>query len=332
MDEPDCIVIPSHNRREIALRCLRHLRETGVTDWARIVVVDDGSTDGTAEAIRAEFPEVEILPGDGQLWWGGSIRRGMEFAIEQGAAFIFWLNEDCFPQPGALECMREISRERQAIVTAQTHTQLGVFYGGRRKSWKGAEKMECEAGEVIPCDFSAGNCVCLPAEAVRRAGYPRADRIPHQWADHDYGLVAGEHGIPCFIAGDARCDDAAIVGGNEWAEVYESWLLSDRPVFDFWKDLANPKSALYLKARLAHFCGHWGPWGVALALAPLPKLTLATAVRLIVPKAILRTLWSRRSQAWQLRVLNENKRKLAANADAAAAGWPGGEIAGGQRS
>ena len=320
MDESVFIVVPSHNRREIVLSCLRHLRTTGVMEWARIVVVDDGSADGTGDAIRAEFPGLEILRGDGQLWWGGSIRRGMEFAMAEGAESIFWLNEDCFPEPGAMECLLDISREKQAIVTAQTHTQLGVFYGGRRKTWRGAEKMECGAGEVVPCDCMAGNCVCIPAEAVRRAGYPRADVIPHQWADHDYGLMAGEHGIPCFIAGDARCDDACNVGGNEWAGVYDSWLLSDRPVWDFWKDLGNPKSALFLRARLAHFRRHWGLRGVALALAPLPKLAVTTVVRCLVPKGILRAMWGERSQAWRLRRLNEDEQALEAEAKGSPAG------------
>ena len=60
-------VIPVHNRREISIRCQEHLRSLRVTDWAEITVIDDGSTDGTSEAIAAGFPEVEDLQGDGSL-------------------------------------------------------------------------------------------------------------------------------------------------------------------------------------------------------------------------------------------------------------------------
>ena len=54
------VIIPVHNRRETTLACLRRLTADGVPAWSRIVVVDDGSTDGTGEAVRVEFPDVEI--------------------------------------------------------------------------------------------------------------------------------------------------------------------------------------------------------------------------------------------------------------------------------
>ena len=297
------IIIPVHNRREISLRCLDHLRDLGVTDWAGITVVDDGSTDRTADAIRERFPEVRILSGDGALWWGGATRLGMKAAMAEGADFVFWLNDDCFPEAGALERLLEVSREWQAITTAQTSTDLGVLYGGRRKTWKGIDKIVCEHDEIVPCDCTAGNCVCIPAVAIEKAGLPRADRVPHQWADHDFGLLAREQGIPAFVVGAASCEDAYMGGGNAMPEVYDSWLRSDRPITAFWKDLGNPKSALYLKARVAHFRRHWGWWGYALAVAPLPKLAAVTLLRLCFPQRLLRKLPGPRSLAWQLQCL-----------------------------
>ncbi len=62
------LIIPVYNRREITLQALRSLRridDQGLN--VHIIVVDDGSTDGTGEAIRRDFPEVQIVEGDGTL-------------------------------------------------------------------------------------------------------------------------------------------------------------------------------------------------------------------------------------------------------------------------
>jgi GT2 family glycosyltransferase len=61
-------IVPVYNRRETTLQALRSLSRidrTGV-DF-RIFIVDDGSTDGTAQAIEKEFPDVVIVHGDGNL-------------------------------------------------------------------------------------------------------------------------------------------------------------------------------------------------------------------------------------------------------------------------
>ena len=110
------IIIPVHNRREITLACLGKLRETGVLANFQVVVVDDGSTDGTAVGIEHNYPEVKILYGDGNLWWAGAIAVGMQYALDQKAEYIFWLNDDCFPQGNCLSKMLEFLQERHMAV------------------------------------------------------------------------------------------------------------------------------------------------------------------------------------------------------------------------
>ncbi|MFP3345185.1 glycosyltransferase, partial [Halomonas sp. SIMBA_159] len=85
-------IIPVHNRKNITLKCLETLKQCGDLDRYYTIVVDDGSTDGTSEAITNLYPEVTILTGDGNLWWTGAIRKGMEYAYERGAEYFIWLN------------------------------------------------------------------------------------------------------------------------------------------------------------------------------------------------------------------------------------------------
>ena len=62
------IVAPVHNRRDITLQCLRSLSRLDTTGLnVHIVIVDDGSTDDTGDSIRDEFPNVEVVMGEGDL-------------------------------------------------------------------------------------------------------------------------------------------------------------------------------------------------------------------------------------------------------------------------
>ena len=70
------VIVPVHNRVSMTRICLASLRMQSDQGF-RVVVVDDGSTDKTSEIIHSEFPEVELLGGDGNLWWVGSINLGL---------------------------------------------------------------------------------------------------------------------------------------------------------------------------------------------------------------------------------------------------------------
>ena len=100
------ILMTVHNRKAKTLRCLASLKETS-TPWRdavflKVFLTDDGSTDGTAEAIRAEdYPfDVRILPGDGNLFWNGGMIQSWKAAIGEGGwDGYLWLNDDAVVLP-----------------------------------------------------------------------------------------------------------------------------------------------------------------------------------------------------------------------------------------
>ena len=83
------IVMPSFNRRELTLQCLRSIKrldQTGIEVHA--IVVDDASTDGTPEAIREQFPDVEVISTKGDLWFNACTNLGITASLKRGADYV----------------------------------------------------------------------------------------------------------------------------------------------------------------------------------------------------------------------------------------------------
>src|SRR5262245_39447474 len=99
------------------LHCLRHVRAIEGATF-RQVVVFDGCTDGSQEAVREEFPEVLRVEGDGSLWWSGAINAGIAAGRALGARYFCLLNDDVRPDPGML-----------AALVRATEAQPGALIG-----------------------------------------------------------------------------------------------------------------------------------------------------------------------------------------------------------
>lgn len=92
------VVIPVHNRLSFTRACLESLREQSFRDFT-IVVVDDGSTDGTYATLAEEYPEVTLLWGDGDLWWTGAMNRALGWVLPKPIDTI-----TCLPSTTTLRC------------------------------------------------------------------------------------------------------------------------------------------------------------------------------------------------------------------------------------
>ncbi len=101
------VVVLTWNQREVTLECLKSLAQMTYPRF-RIVVVDNGSTDGTAEAIADRFPDVEVIVTERNLGYPGGCNVGMRYALGQGAEYVFAINNDVLVAPNILD---ELVRE-----------------------------------------------------------------------------------------------------------------------------------------------------------------------------------------------------------------------------
>ncbi|MBI5380788.1 MAG: glycosyltransferase family 2 protein [Opitutae bacterium] len=308
------LVIPVHNRRELTLACLRRLRADGVLGWAEAIVVDDGSTDGTADAVRAEFPEAVLLRGDGRLWWTGATALGMSEALTRGARHIFWLNDDCAPAPGACRRLLDTATRTGTVVTGVCRVEPAglVVYGGLRRGRIGLQLVTDLGDDLTACDAACGNFVCFPRAVVEALSLPDARRFPHAHGDTDYTLRATAQGFRVCIDPQARAEARPNALRN-----HASWLHGDISLAEMWSGLWQVRSYSYFPTHFRYLARHFGWRGAAFCLWTVAKRVPITAVRLLVPRAWRQRWWGHTSAVWQ-----EEKRLHAALAEPPAATTP----------
>ena len=99
-------VVLSYNGREDTLAALESLRGIGT------VVVDNGSTDGSAEAVAATFPDVELVRTGVNLGFAGGNNVGIRRALDRGADWVLLLNNDATVEPGLVEALAAAAEAR----------------------------------------------------------------------------------------------------------------------------------------------------------------------------------------------------------------------------
>jgi GT2 family glycosyltransferase len=206
-------LITCHNRRPKTLACLRALYESAKLANVSLttVLVDDGSSDGTADAVLSEFPDVQLIRSDGTLFWNRGTYTAFAWALDKGFDYYLWLNDDTelFQDAvsrllGTEESFRRRGLFPAIIVGNVKDPDTGLLnYGGclRTTKWRPLHfSLVRDSADPSPCDALNGNCVLIPAAAAERLG--NLDwRFEHSMGDRDYGLRAKTAGVGTWTAG-----------------------------------------------------------------------------------------------------------------------------------
>ena len=206
------VLLACHNRKLKTLAFLDSLvkQQSFNEFFIDIYLLDDGSTDGTAEEVKKQFPFVNILAGSGKLFWAGGMRTIWQYAVAQKPYNLFCLfNDDVILFNNALENLIRsyTSRERDGIIligsTLDPHTNK-ISYGGNRLVMhriKAAEYSLIEPDEhkLVPCLVGNANILLVDNATVKKIGF-FSKEYTHYLADFDYTYTAHKAGISVMIA------------------------------------------------------------------------------------------------------------------------------------
>ena len=229
------VLMTCHNRREKTLRCLRALavaakeveRKGGGGQWnLHVFLVDDGSTDGTGEAVRnvgmweceneemgkcgnGEKSEwVKVIRGDGKLFWAKGMALAWETAVDAEERcgpfdFFLWLNDDVGIKSGAIVSVVEDWRacgDERGVVVGACSKDVAESESSYAATTRHDVQIPPNGNTPQRADgWFNGNFVLVPRKAYEQVGMLSRE-YTHARADYDYAERLKRAGIPFFAS------------------------------------------------------------------------------------------------------------------------------------
>ncbi|WP_411826372.1 glycosyltransferase family 2 protein [Luteolibacter sp. AS25] len=297
------LIIPVYNRRSVTCRCLRMISPLLKNGW-KIVVVDDGSTDGTRDAIENDFPDVKTLSGTGSLYWTGAMELGMRWAYDNGANCMVWLNDDVTLEPVVIENIAAKAMKQNCVISGLgcILDNKGDITSYHRLTYRGLGKLDQQIISEPPLDLIAvdacrGNLVAFPRDIVSRIGFPDGSKVPHMMGDSDYTLRATKAGFNCFID-----PDSPFIEEYVYREDNDSWLLDSRTPLKIIRQTLSKRGGLYPRSFLIFSYRHWKMQGIANCLKSYSRLIIILTIKLITPRSLIERIFAKKH------VLNTSER------------------------
>lgn len=227
------VLMTCYNRKDKTLQCLDALYKNEIPQGYtfNVFLVNDGCSDGTPEAIRELYSSVNIIEGDGNLFWNRGMYTAWKEAAKEDYDFYLWLNDDTFLMQDAIKLILEASKEKpRSIIVASTCNANGEpTYGGR---YKGI--LITPNGIMQKCDTLNGNFVLIPRIIFQAIG--NLDKVyHHSIGDYDYGYRARKAGFMIYSTKE-------YLGYCERKLQKPKWKSKEIPLFQRIKNLYSPLS------------------------------------------------------------------------------------------
>jgi len=154
------VVILNWNRKDDTIECVSSLMGVDYPNF-RIVVVDNGSDDGSVEALKAKFPALEVIVNDGNLGYAVGNNIGIGHALQQGADYVFLLNNDTVVHQ---HLVAELVKVGEADPRAGVLVPKIYFYGSTSRIWSAGPKRR-----IVSITLGRGNSIYGKQREVKYA-------------------------------------------------------------------------------------------------------------------------------------------------------------------
>ncbi len=200
-----CVVICNYNKKEYVLKNIDSLKKQTIKSFD-IYVVDNASTDGSADAIEERYPEVSVIRNESNLGGSGGFNTGLRRALEKKYKFIILLDNDVIVESNAVKQLYEdmINNPDIGIMGAkilrmdypETIQEFAPSVNYQTMTFElnhGGEKDNKELPHFVECDYVPACALAVRADVVNQIGCMPEDNFIY------YDDI--EWGIKCWRAG-----------------------------------------------------------------------------------------------------------------------------------
>jgi GT2 family glycosyltransferase len=224
------ILLTCHNRKDKTLTCLSSLYNCKIPQGFTfdVILVDDGSTDGTSKAVKEKYPLIKIITGNGNLFWAGGMRMAWSDAISKNYDAYLLINDDVVLSENVLQSIIDTHQyslahfDKGGIYVSSTFDKGSntISYGGKtiRKNLFGIENKEVVPSVIpISCNLTNANILFVNANVVEKIGL-FDPRFKQSFADYDYSYTAFKNKLPVLVCPSigGYCNNDHV---NNWSSV-----------------------------------------------------------------------------------------------------------------
>jgi len=191
------IILPVHNRRTITEKFIDCLVAQSYAAY-HLILVDDGSTDGTEQMVRARIDQLTVIKGGGDWWWAGSLQQGIDWLKQQGVAdsdIVVFMNDDVLFEPDFLKVAVGLLDQHSGMLLPQVFNQASgcIEESGVHADMKKLTFRTATFAQQINCLPTRG--LFMRMSVLRRVGDFYPTLLPHYLSDYEYTLRAGRMGV-----------------------------------------------------------------------------------------------------------------------------------------
>ncbi len=229
------VLIPVHNRLNHTVKAIDSLRTQTCYAELQIVVIDDGSTDGTGNWLSAQ-KDIITLKGDGNLWWGGSIDLGLQYALPQcqNTDYILFINNDTWFDENFVNNLRMASQANHDAITGSVvhendHEITLIAIGpiidiNRFCVWDKIKELDINEKRnpkpIYKVDALSGRGTLYPSIWFKKYGTMHPKLLPHYFSDYEIAMRFARNGANLIVTSQAQTFSLPIYG----SETALGWL------------------------------------------------------------------------------------------------------------
>ena len=220
------IIVLNWNGWHDTLACIASLQTLNADSFS-ILLVDNGSTDGSVEHFQRELPGIELLQTGANLGFGGGCNVGIRHALAFGAEYIWLVNSDATVDVDALTALVQVADSNpklgavgSVLFDADAPNRVQLWGGGRVNLWLGRSN-HCLAPQRL--DFVSGASLLLRRVALEQVGLFDSAQFFMYWEDTDLGFRLRQAGWQLAVAAGSKIwhkQSASLGMGNPLLDEY----------------------------------------------------------------------------------------------------------------